>query len=320
MNDISAEISLARFVIDDEKFAPGDDLKALVSRFAKIEFASIPFQADGISVKPKSAERPLIVVNSDNPPTRQTFTLAHELGHVLIPWHVGTICSHIDNDLNREDEYYRQEGEANRFASELLVPTEWVVGLFQNTQDPATTLKHILDTVKVSPPAAIIKLMHCLPPGFVCTEKYSGASSQYHSSAGTAFSPAYESNPDRIDYYDKTADGRFALKLGNYSYDWWYFSHEHELPSEKLQRPWRDALTDILNAVPLAQRKFAQQSLNGIIASASQRRGNVEEAYCYIVSRVKGAEYAPPVIDHPDFRPFVMARLEELAKSKSSKA
>lgn len=317
MNDIPPEISLARFVLEDERFAPGEDLRALVSRFADIEHARFPFPADGISVKLKSAERPRIIINSDNPPTRQKFTLAHELGHVLIPWHIGTICSHIDGDFDEENEYYRQEGEANRFASELLVPAAWVDSLFRNSRDPAKTLKEILDATGISPPAAIIKLMQCIPPGFVCTERYTEGVTQYHSSAGTAISPPYESDPDCVARYDNLADGRYSLKHGHYHFRWWYFSHEHDLPSEKLQRPWREALADILQAVSPEQRRFAQQSLNGIIASASQNRGSIEEAYRYIVSRVVGAEYAPVVIGHPDFRPFVMARLEELHRKRS---
>lgn len=318
MSDSSPEVSLARFILEDEKFSPGDNLKSLVSRYAAVEFAPIPFKADGISIKPKSLDRPRIVINSANPQTRQKFTLAHELGHVLIPWHVGTICSHIDAGFDQETEYSQQEGEANRFASELLVPTAWVTNLFHSSRDPAKTLKEIIDKVKISPLAATIKLMQCLPPGFVCIETHPGISAQCHRSPGTVISAPYGNDPKLLDRYDQRADEKFGLKHGDYRYRWWFFSHDHEIPKEKLERPWREALADILEIVPAEQRKFVQQSLNGIVAAAHQRRGSVDEAYRYIVSRVAGEDYASFVIDHPDFRPFIVARLEELSRGKKA--
>lgn len=316
MSDCLAELSLARLILKDEDFAPGGDLKLLASRFATIEFVPVPFDADGITIKPGSLDRPQIVINSRNPPTRRKFTLAHELGHVLIPWHVGAICSHIDGNTDSEDEYYVQEGEANRFASELLVPTAWVSHLFQETGDPAATQEIIIDTVGISPLAATIKLMQCLPPGFVCTESHPDISTQYHRSPGTVVSPPYGDDPELIGRYDKMADGRHSFRHGNYRSRWWYFSHDHEVPKEKLRRPWREALADILAFVPAERRKFVQQSLNGIVAAAHQRRSDMDEAYRYIVSRIAGEDYASFVIDHPDFRPFVAARLEELGRGK----
>lgn len=316
MSDCPPELSLARLILEDEDFAPGDDLKSLASRFATIEFVPVPFDADGITIKPGSLDRPKIVINSRNPPTRQKFTLAHELGHVLIPWHVGTICSHIDGNTDSEDEYYVQEGEANRFASELLVPTAWVTHLFQETSDPAATQGTIIDTVGISPLAATIKLMQCLPPGFVCTESYPGQPTQCHRSPDTVIAAPYGDNPETLARYDQMANERFELQHGNYRYRWWFFSHDHELPDEQLQRPWREALADILEFVPEERRKFVQQSLNGIVAAAHQNRGGVDEAYRYIVSRVAGEDYASLVVEHPDFRPFLMARLQELSEKK----
>lgn len=316
MSNNPPEVSLAQFILEDEKFSPGDDLKSLVSRYATVEFAFIPLKADGISIKPKSLELPHIVINSDNPQTRQKFTLAHEFGHVLIPWHVGTICSHIDNNSDQESEYHEQEGEANRFASELITPTDWVINLFQSLRDPAKTLREILDIAKVSPLAATIKLMQCLPPGFVCTETLPGTSSQCYRSPGTVISAPYGDDPELLGRYDKLADEKFSLKYSYYQYYWWFFSQDHELPDEQLRRPWREALADILMFVPSAERAFVQQSLNGIVAAAGPRRGSVDEAYRYVLSRVVGTDYASYVIDHPDFRPFVMARLKELSQNK----
>jgi Zn-dependent peptidase ImmA (M78 family) len=64
------------------------------------------------------AECPLIVVKKQATETRQTFTLMHELGHVLL---------HKTSSIDDDADLYSREGherEANAFAGYLLVPDE----------------------------------------------------------------------------------------------------------------------------------------------------------------------------------------------------
>lgn len=61
---------------------------------------------------------PLIVVRKEFAPARQTFTLMHELGHVLL---------HKSSSIDDESDLYSQNGherEANAFAGHLLVPDD----------------------------------------------------------------------------------------------------------------------------------------------------------------------------------------------------
>lgn len=79
-----------------------------------------------------------IVVNSRSHPVRRRFTLAHELGHFLNPWHrpsdssSGFFCTRGDlgNGWRRGSapvsRHVAQEIEANRFAIELLAPAPLV--------------------------------------------------------------------------------------------------------------------------------------------------------------------------------------------------
>ncbi len=71
-----------------------------------------------------------IIVRRSNSPTRPRFTIAHELGHFLNPWHrpsgEGFRCSKSDmseRDTKNARAQFRVEAEANRFATELLMPT-----------------------------------------------------------------------------------------------------------------------------------------------------------------------------------------------------
>lgn len=60
---------------------------------------------------------------------RRRFTLAHELGHFLIPSHKGDRrCTSADlRESRQETQHQRQEAEANRFAAGLLMPRPWFV-------------------------------------------------------------------------------------------------------------------------------------------------------------------------------------------------
>jgi Zn-dependent peptidase ImmA (M78 family) len=75
-----------------------------------------------------------IAVNASSSPQRRRFTIAHELGHFLNPWHqpIGSDsrfeCTRADLLTSWRDmppdagRRRRQEAEANRFAIELLAP------------------------------------------------------------------------------------------------------------------------------------------------------------------------------------------------------
>ena len=55
---------------------------------------------------------------------RKRFTIAHELGHIFIPWHNGVDTLRANDDGNSLLD--RNEMEANAFASELLLPEKWM--------------------------------------------------------------------------------------------------------------------------------------------------------------------------------------------------
>ena len=71
-----------------------------------------------------------ILLAKGRPPERRRFSIAHELGHFLIPTHrpqpgSPMSCSLADlrlADANTQDRHKRVEAEANRFAATLLVP------------------------------------------------------------------------------------------------------------------------------------------------------------------------------------------------------
>jgi Zn-dependent peptidase ImmA (M78 family) len=74
-----------------------------------------------------------ILVNDRSNPQRRRFTVGHELGHFLNPWHLsktseGFRCTTGDMRASKAkpgDRAAQMEVEANRFAAELLFPKPW---------------------------------------------------------------------------------------------------------------------------------------------------------------------------------------------------
>lgn len=71
----------------------------------------------------------VILVKANGNPQRKRFTIAHELGHYLLPWHRQTKYSCTSESIkdvgddSRASRLLEMEQEANAFASELLMPT-----------------------------------------------------------------------------------------------------------------------------------------------------------------------------------------------------
>jgi len=80
---------------------------------------------DGVLIRSRNGQKGIIAVNgSIREYARKRFTIAHEIGHFIIPHHrlLGNVCEEgtiesFDSRLNRA------EVEANEFAAELLLPT-----------------------------------------------------------------------------------------------------------------------------------------------------------------------------------------------------
>ena len=95
---------------------------------ARMRFSPLDEELSGmIYIK---GDTPIIGVNSQHHPNRQRFTIAHEIGHLLL--HRAEIIDqvHVDKrfpvlmrDANSATGTERMEIEANQFASELLIPS-----------------------------------------------------------------------------------------------------------------------------------------------------------------------------------------------------
>lgn len=111
-----------------EKFGlvPPVDFNKLVSQNkCIIKYESLSFISDGYV---RLDERPPgIYINSQvEYLQRVKFTIAHEIGHIFIPWHDDITTCSPENLFLEANMLDIQELEANIFAMELLMPKSWV--------------------------------------------------------------------------------------------------------------------------------------------------------------------------------------------------
>lgn len=120
-----------------------------------------------------------VFLNERRSRKRVRFTLAHELGHILLPWHLAheLVCDSDSGDtdegifsshLRKLDPNYKviaaQEIEADAFAARILVPKVFLQTLLN---EPVATMLEKLETADVSPQAGLRALSEALSPGYI---------------------------------------------------------------------------------------------------------------------------------------------------------
>lgn len=147
-----------------------------------VEIREAPMQGlEGAVVTTLDRNIGSIVVNSRSYPVRRRFTVAHELGHFLNPWHRpsdpsgGFSCTRrdLENGWRRGSSaplsrHLVQEIEANRFAIELLAPSRLLRRYMSGIPDLAKVIE-LADTLGLSRAAGARRYveLHQQPTGLV---------------------------------------------------------------------------------------------------------------------------------------------------------
>ncbi|MHB8830757.1 MAG: ImmA/IrrE family metallo-endopeptidase [Patescibacteria group bacterium] len=148
------------------------DVRALAKKF-KAEVKEFEFDDNSIAgfLRRNDDGTSLIAINARNAPERQRFTIAHELGHLLL--HVAETM-HVDKQGTATPIYFRNdesskatrmnEIEANQFAAELLMPIDEVLASAKKiiNREPNKTIEDLVvalaESYEVSVAAMSIKL------------------------------------------------------------------------------------------------------------------------------------------------------------------
>jgi len=316
-------------LLERHNLIPPYDLEELVSLYAEVDFLDFPNDADGISLGLKQHDKPRIYINSSRPEVRRRFTLAHELGHVIIPWHIGNMVSHTDVRRNEEEtdfdcqlsrgddfEYRQIEGEANRFAAELLIPTSWLVKILKtvDTFNFEEALKEVIQLSETSRDTALIKVFNALPPGYICAEvddnevvvnSFMSLNTQVYKLPLNTYCG---SEPYSI-YKEK-----IFFNLRNRNYILWSFENSIEIPKELDDISWREILNIIIEGLEDTDLQEKRQSINAILPALFQsvKAKEDSEIFSCIVHRYSEREDLEIFTQHPLFAQYIVKRLKEL--------
>lgn len=119
-----------------------EDLGVLVFQMSRVE----PGECQGLSLF--YSPMPVIILNGADEPNIRSFTLLHELGHLL--HRSGALCElQSDNDVERE---------CNAFAASFLLPKDPFLRVMRGTEDPLSLLGVAAQHFGVSWSAVAVRL------------------------------------------------------------------------------------------------------------------------------------------------------------------
>lgn len=309
---MAPEEKMARRVLAIRELLPPFDLDALAAEYGDLDYLNLPYGVDGITIGIGGEQRPQILVNSTAAPTRRKFTLAHEIGHIVIPWHTGTIVSHLDPG-HADTAYAQMEAEANRFAAELLMPSDWLALQFERAGSVEDYFRTVHATAGTSQEATFYKLFKSLPSPVICFQvdtssrllkaKRSPTAPYFQPEEGTLIDPAYFAANSRYEAFE--IDGQCYVS-------WTFIGRDI---AEIDSRPWREIYSTILDDTGM---RANLQSINAVLAGAfNKSRALSEQDICGAIYRAfdNYRQYGQ-VVNHPLFEQYVIKRVKELKQRR----
>jgi hypothetical protein len=325
--ELRREERVAALVVDRFRLSPPVDLRKVADAYADIEEDSIPGACDGLVVGlTGSRPRPLILLKGNRPRRRQRFTLAHELGHILLPWHLG--ASYLCNTGRSFDEegYFAAsaESQANRFAAHLLVPSRWLADLYASAgTSQVGPLMDALDEAQVSAHVACLRLLATLPAGHVFAIVSYGGEVLLSGKTGGVGGPP----PPKGELLDGRWLDRFAMRVEDLRYGsnrviWWTFRGDGDTEEADADpRSSREVLDNLLaRHVAPAEEHYIRQSLGGVIGSENSmaRNENVRgRDALYVRFRARFAQaraYPDALREDPEFDLWLQKRAADLGE------
>lgn len=162
---VAASRIAARYV-ERSGLVPPVDVEALLAELGvSVERAGWPINGVDAITYGLATERPTVFVRATDNLMRERFTIAHEVGHIILPWHLPrSNCAVGEAQLDGPE---TSENEADIFASCLLVPDAWLRTLFAKHGGDMSLVLGELDVAEVSTPAALLAMRRHLLAGWV---------------------------------------------------------------------------------------------------------------------------------------------------------
>ena len=318
------EERMAARMVERLSLTPPIDVEQVCRGLAELKFKTFPIEIDGICLDLKMSNKtPKVWVSRNTPTVRKRFTIAHEIGHIIIPWHAGNIVDDIDAPrLQHIEKRYRElEAEANRFAAELLMPSVWVVGLAERAVHVGDLMHSIGQIAQVSFPAAFLKAAKLGKADFVGAEIKEGVVVRSLRTPGTKSLPPEVGAPVDQIAMEAAYEPR-VIRGPDTDFYWWEMRTSLADPGGDLPH-WRVIMNEMLESIPSEYRAKARARVNAIVGLAIGREpkgGNVERIFKHGIESAQNRqgydEWTRSILDHPKFKNYVLARARERASSK----
>ena len=248
--------------------------------------------------------------------------MAHELGHILIPWHVGAVViDHVDPvgsdpPRNWSTKDWVMENEANIFAAELLMPHSWIKDLIAVTPDLSEAHRRVSSECKTSALSSAIRLSQLLSDKIVYASKKNGKVEFSGRTDGTIASPldwGIDFSSDAFNYSEQ----HYVSTISGRSLHWWKLPQEIRIDTAD-ERSWREILDGILHDICESDDELVQykKSINGVIGYANSKcrdKSNIDAVVSACVQRLCDRPNYHAVVDHDDFLTFIRKRAGDIA-------
>ncbi len=273
-------------------------LTARVDRLERVDWPQDDVDAILTGLGIDGLELTVFIRESDNL-QRERFTMAHELGHLLLPWHVPSpVCSVLEQDAEIEG----GEREADLFASCILVPDRWLAGLIGGGEIDMRRLLEMLDQADVSTAAALQALRRYLLPGWVFVA-YGGRS--VVSSPGTNFERA-AGEPAQLAVLRRDCSESGHSQLNGHTVHWFRLASTVSLPMMQTGDD-RSSHRILLDAISLAgfsndEATRVAQSANGKVGGTLNEAAGrpAAETYAAMEHKLLNWQYSA-LLNQPDF-------------------
>lgn len=289
-----------------------------------VERLLMPRECDAVMVGLVSGRRPQVFLKAGRSEKRMRFTLAHELGHYFISWHLGTIICHSDPlEVGERLGRWEEEAEANRFASEFLMPTEWLRSVFDSESSVAAAIERVQEA-NVSAAAACYALSDFLPAGHALAIEDSGVVRYLFKSAGTQANLPHRGEELHRDSIERTASDFAQIQFGGQVIDWWYFEPRSDLIESSDARTPTEIIRAILNDVILDEAEREElfrsiQAIAGYAKNVASDPTDPQTLHAVLWQRFSERPNLEDVMNHSDFALFLSRRAEQLARPKGAK-
>lgn len=300
------EQRLANRIIELHDLKPPVDIAALALPYAALEVVDWPYDCDGLTVGLTSGEPPRIFVKKTRNEPRQRFTIAHELGHVLLPWHIEEVACNPEVESGSSFAGGLREREASAFASHLLVPDRFLEPLCVGDIDVPAVLG-ALQQAEVSAAASLIALVRALPPGLAFILE----SERIFHSRGTVL-PTKQYDWRHRAQWAAAAVSTARTRLRGKSVRWFKFEQFEEPAVVADPRDTTQLLRDAIASVTDNPREQASllNVVNGVIGAAmtTENRSSPVRALATMRHRLRARPDLLELMQEPDFDLFLNRR------------